>query len=1491
VAHAAPSIFRQPTNQVVWFGQSAVFEVGATGAPPLSFQWVKDGANINRATNAMLVVSNVQPASWGRYGVAVMEAGGGSVVSTQAWLWVPARILAQPQSQSVPAGGTAQFSVVATGAPPPRYQWFRETTALANATNGTLVISNASAVQGGAYWVRAFNPGGSEDSAPAVLEVGQRPVITVQPRDESAAVGSDVVFHVEAGGTQPLGYHWSFNEMPLPAGAQADQPDLWLRDVQPNFEGNYRVVVSNEFGTALSDPARLTVLTPPSIVNHPQDTAVEEGKPVVLSVDAAGTEPLRYQWHFEGAVIPDATNRMLGFPSVKVSDAGSYFVVVMNDYGATTSAVARITVLTSPRIVNPPQDVTAVEGMPAYFWVEATGSEPLAYQWYFQNNPIAGAKNPMLDLPMVSALDEGNYFVVVSNELGVAISPPAYLTVVFPPRITNQPQDKTVTNGEPAGFSVGVTGTEPLFYQWYHDSTLLPDRTNRVLAFPSVQPGNEGAYHVVVWNNYATVTSATAKLDVIDPPVIITPPQSQTGMIGGTVTFTVSARGGEPLFYRWKFKNDFIADATGPELTISNLWWDDAGFYQVHVSNRDGYEVSEPVALVVEGPPVILAQPHSRFAAPGDSVTFAMAVAGTEPLFYQWYRNGVALTDETNWFLRLDGVQSTDAGNYRLGVSNQFGVVASDPIMLNVVVGQPPSITGQPQNQTAPPGGSVVFSVTATGSEPLIYQWFFEGNVIAGATNDTLRIDNVQLYHQGNYRVAVSNDYGVAWSQSAYLDVALPRLPFEDHFSNSVVIGNMSFIRGEGTNFGATFETNEPIHEFVHANHSMWLSWVAPSNGIVSVSTLGSDFDTVLSVYTGESLPTLTRVASGDDSTAGYDSAVVFNAVAGVVYHFVVAGVFSSEGNIVFELRLKPSATRLPTFLSDLASLAVGLGEDALFRINYEADEQVDLEWIFENTTLPAYLGSTSNHIRSVNEFLVGRYRVVLRTPTETNYSRWADLQINTFARSNVLAHDKFGSLIQSRAYAGENLGTVSPTGGAKKGGSQAKYGAGAHGFSGTQIFSTTGAGSDPGEPNHCGIGAAKSEWYAFQAPSNGFVRIDTDGSSFNTVLAVYIGPGDSYTTLTNIACDDNSGADGLDSKVVFYGTSNTIYWIAVDGRAGASPQTGTVKLNIKLGAMISIGNQPTNQTVPPGTNATFFADANGMTNYVFQWRFYGTNLPGMTSSNLTRTNVSSAHVGPYEFVVSNPFGTITSAVATLALASTVTITSQPQNVTVVAGNNASFSVGASGSGTLTYQWRFNGTNLPGQTSSTLSLLNVQPVNAGPYAVNVTDANGSMLSSNATLTVQVPPAITSQPSSQTFATGSLATLTAAASGTPTPDFRWYFNGALVPGATAATLNITSFHATNEGLYWMTASNFLGTAQSASAEMLANSPLRFTNHVHSNGLFSARLIGVALTNYVIDWSTNNTSWTPHATNSSSSGIWNFTDAWTNWPMRTFRARTP
>jgi len=169
------------------------------------------------------------------------------------------------------------------------------------------------------------------------------------------------------------------------------------------------------------------------------------------------------------------------------------------------------------------------------------------------------------------------------------------------------------------------------------------------------------------------------------------------------------------------------------------------------------------------------------------------------------------------------------------------------------------------------------------------------------------------------------------------------------------------------------------------------------------------------------------------------------------------------------------------------------------------------------------------------------------------------------------------------------------------------------------------------------------------------------------------------------------------------------------------------------------ITNQPLGRAVNQSSNTTFAVGVTGSAPLSYQWRFEGTNLAGATTGSYTRTNTQPEHEGNYSVVVTNLAGTTTSEVAFLVVNIPPYVSGQPQNQAAWRGQDVEFFVNAGGTEPLGYQWRFNGMNIPGATEDQFTRFNAQTNHSGNYSVVVTNMAGSVVSSNAFLTLSVPP--------------------------------------------------------------------------------------------------------------------------------------------------------
>jgi len=173
----------------------------------------------------------------------------------------------------------------------------------------------------------------------------------------------------------------------------------------------------------------------------------------------------------------------------------------------------------------------------------------------------------------------------------------------------------------------------------------------------------------------------------------------------------------------------------------------------------------------------------------------------------------------------------------------------------------------------------------------------------------------------------------------------------------------------------------------------------------------------------------------------------------------------------------------------------------------------------------------------------------------------------------------------------------------------------------------------------------------------------------------------------------------------------------------------------VSLSTVIVITSQPHGLVVSPGTNVIFQVSASSIVSLAYQWTRNTTNIPGATCSSLALTNVQPGDAGTYAVVVGNTFGSVVSSNALLQVLQPPVITNQPQSLTLLAGQTASFSVEAASTSPINYQWQFNGSPIAGETNSAFTLVSIQSSNAGTYSALATNELGGTVSSNALLVV------------------------------------------------------------------------------------------------------------------------------------------------------------
>jgi hypothetical protein len=628
---------------------------------------------------------------------------------------IPATIIVQPVSTNANKGGAFTNTVTATGSSPLFYQWYQDGTPRSGQTNASLILNPVQLTDASTNWYVVI----SNSYTTVTSSVVSLTVVSTASINQDLTftnltlfVGGQTALSIIAAGALPLHYQWYSNNLAIVIATNATYA---ITNAQPpDSTNNYYCIVTNVAGSATSLVATVTILPDPTasypsnvLVDHPigfwrlnEGPDEGSGDDGVIANDYIGGNDGIYtnvtlgEPSYSPFAEPTDTSTLFGLDAI--SDCDAYGINIDFSAPASTSATFSVEAWVDAYAQGKDSGIVT-KGY--------SGGEQ--FDLDFANNTVVGART-------------FRFFVRdASGETHIAFS-------------NIKPDPGAAVWHHLVGVCDEVNGSVTLYVDGVAAASapispgsgiMSSDRSMIIGSRPSSATSTANDLQMVgyiadvaVYNYALTATQAQNHYYAADVPAkLIVDPTNSTANQLGSVTFTAIAQGTPQLFYRWFDQNNALV-GTNSTLILSNLSSSANGnTYYVVVTNDFGSDQSLPASLqVVSGGPQIYSDVQSPYFVPaGETVSIPVAVYGTLPLFYQWQMSDTndlswtnltdngRITGSSSNVLTINNAQGSDAGDYRLLITNNASASAQSGIATVVVGGLPLGFFGSGAGWTA----------------------------------------------------------------------------------------------------------------------------------------------------------------------------------------------------------------------------------------------------------------------------------------------------------------------------------------------------------------------------------------------------------------------------------------------------------------------------------------------------------------------------------------------------------------------------------------------------------------------------------------------------------------------------------------------------------------------------------------------------------------------------------------------------------------------
>ena len=1172
-----------------------------SGDLPKSYQWYKNGIAIGGATEAIYEIDYLQFGDTGAYHVVVSNPYGFIAGPTNTMLVAARPAITQSPAGSVLLDGTTTLTATApTNYPLTMPQWNFNGKPIAGETNGSLNLTHLKFADDGEYVYKVdyqnfFGPGMTRygvESAPYRLRVYAAyaaPIVVTQPKNQIGRLGGFAVFTVGASGTQPFTYTWRKNGVPIPGGTDFF---LCISNLSPGEVGNYSVMVSNISGGATSQVATLSLGAPPPS-NPGADALVTSGRSSLGSQNNTGLQAAR-------SVFGSATTMMPEHELANLFEGITRIVNIVNKPSVQT-LLDRLLISKQGR---DPYQCTATLAYDGEGNVETPNN--------FSVNDLAGALRDSALPDVRAALTNFTYLLTPAFQAQLTA------TETMTSDVTVDQADLWITRAMLYGAEYGMRTLN----SWNLDTELSHLKslyvTNGELTMQRLMLE---CPQLFTFSDVSQIAPARLALENAVDAYVQGIGMAKSRPSGSLRLFNLEAKSLENEERFRQLLLDVKASlATAitvneqPQLKLN--WGAVSDGSQSWRSLLPGFSGNFPNPGTLpsatfgglarsEGMPLILCQPMAQRFYAGNSLTVGVIAAGKAPLSFQWQKNGLSLPNATNSTLVLPNAYANEQGDYQVIITNIFGVVTSQTANVSFpryalanwgdfmdngypVVGYHRAHVPQGVDDIVAMACAPNFDLAASANKKVTYWGYnYYGNSgypmpllsFVNSLSNLTQIDIGPDYNSTHIMTLTLNgQVSEWWSSSSYIippglsgvraiaagnthSLALKQdgtvigwgaIDYKQSIVPTGLVGVAAI--DAGPDYSLALKSNGTVVAWGNNNSEQYLPPVGLSDavaiaaGITHRLALKADGRVVqwgslptwpfgFNVDPPPNLSNIVAIAAYGNASFAMksDGSIVAWGDTNAFWDFELSGntgicpISGIPGLTTISAGNSHGMVMSPLLIKNPPrDQQVAEGGKAVLEVyTASAAEPVNYQWMYNGVPVQ---GATTPMlvISNAQSSSAGNYSVRVSNAGYLLTSRTAKLRItplnDTFAAAKLI-----------------------PGGG------------------GHLLGSTTAASKDSGEPYHAGNAGGHSLWFVWQAPANSVVIIDTIGSSFDTLLAVYKGA--TVSNLTLVAADDDGAGFNSNSRLTFTATAGTTYYIAVDGYNGDS---GGVSLNLTPQVTIS---------------------------------------------------------------------------------------------------------------------------------------------------------------------------------------------------------------------------------------------------------------------------------------------------------------------------------